>query len=1010
MNPFRQTLPRRTWAATAIVAVVLANAAMLADWPTARGDGGRTGSSTEGPEGTLVPAWMESTGSPVPAWAREARGSLWQKIEQPFVARAADDLAPVPVAAAGVVVFGTTSDEVRCIDRDTGRLRWSFFCGGPVRYAPAVHGDRVFVGSDDGRVQALDLASGGVVWSRLLGPDEPWISGNGRLISPHPVRTGLLVSDGVLYATAGLFPLEGTYLVALDVSDGRVRWRRNLGSVSPQGYLVEAGADLIVPNGRAAPRVYRKADGVFRRELASSTGTLAVVSGDESFAGPGATGTISRQESRPGAKVVSYPGRQLAVTPGLSLLLNERELLALSRTALRTNGGDLARSTLWKQPVSGGGALIVAGRRVYVGTTNALVSMRLETGTLEQTLPVPAPVVALAADAKAVVVSMSDGRIQTFLPAWNGNVGPEKPQPMDRAQGQALPLPASLADGLGLLGSGRGFGLWVGTAAEPALAWAALMEQSGLHWTFAVPPTEVDGVRRKLATQGWLGSRASVVPRREDGSVPVADRLFNLVVGDRLEGNEARRLVCPGPSGVLVVGGVARIADPEPSAGSWTHQYGTSGNSCATTQSLQGAPRLQWFGGHGPERMPDRHTRGHAPLVAGGLVVSVAEDGLIGTDARNGTVRWRVELPESIRYAMPYDGGYVVLSEDGSRVWTAVDAELWELDARAGRVTGKRMIPTAGEHWGWVARSGDAVFASTAFSTASRTRKEYDLVDLEYRSGRPLVCSKSLVRLADSSTGAAWEARSEGAWVNPTLCVAAGRVYGVEARGAVARADRIGRLTCAALLEEAMVVCLDAADGRRIWERPLRWPQAEDILGLSVSGDRLILSCARSAKRQAAYHLRCWRAGDGEELWTSSGLNPVEDLFHGQQVKRPVVLGDKVSFESDLFELATGRRWTPPGGAADWILKRPGHACGGMTGAGDGLLFRADNPTFFRFADGSFTRLSPTRPGCWLNILPVEGGVVIPEASASCICGYPIQASLGFRFGRNPAPFLPDVP
>jgi hypothetical protein len=35
-------------------------------------------------------------------------------------------------------------------------------------------------------------------------------------------------------------------------------------------------------------------------------------------------------------------------------------------------------------------------------------------------------------------------------------------------------------------------------------------------------------------------------------------------------------------------------------------------------------------------------------------------------------------------------------------------------------------------------------------------------------------------------------------------------------------------------------------------------------------------------------------------------------------------------------------------------------------------------PTLFRFSDGSFTRLTPTRPGCWLNILPVEGGVVIP--------------------------------
>ena len=38
------------------------------------------------------------------------------------------------------------------------------------------------------------------------------------------------------------------------------------------------------------------------------------------------------------------------------------------------------------------------------------------------------------------------------------------------------------------------------------------------------------------------------------------------------------------------------------------------------------------IGGHGPEKMPDRHTRGHAPLAAGGVLLSMAENGLIATD------------------------------------------------------------------------------------------------------------------------------------------------------------------------------------------------------------------------------------------------------------------------------------------------------------------------------------------------------------------------------------------
>lgn len=165
----------------------------------------------------------------------------------------------------------------------------------------------------------------------------------------------------------------------------------------------------------------------------------------------------------------------------------------------------------------------------------------------------------------------------------------------------------------------------------------------------------------------------------------------------------------------------------------------------------------------------------------------------------------------------------------------------------------------------------------------------------------------------------------------------------------------------------------------------------------------------RNIRSPASYHLRCWHADDGRELWSAGGLNPIQDLFHGQQVKRPVLLRNKVAFESNLYDLDTGARWIPPGAPPQWILSRPGHACGGMTGAEDGLLFRADNPTFFRFADGSFTRLSPTRPGCWLNILPAEGGVLIPEASTSCICAYPIQTSLGFAFATEPAPRLPDI-
>jgi len=976
----------------------------IADWPAARGNGGRTATTESGPPANLVKAWTLSTPSPTPAWSGEARGSLWQRIPQALTARAADDQVPIPILTRGLVIFATTHDEVRAVELATGKTRWRYFCGGPVRFAPAAAGDRVFVGADDGFVHALDLDSGKSVWTVRIGPDQPLISGNGRLISPCPIRTGLLVSQDIVYVAAGLFPLEGTYLAALDARGGQLRWRRSLGALSPQGYLADAGSELVVPFGRASPKIYRKRNGAPVREVPSASGTFAVVAQEETLSGPGATGLIQGSDARTGTKLVSYPGRQMAVTPATVYLVNGFELTALDRRVLRETKGDLEKALRWKKECGGGAALIVAGEQVYAGTRDSVEVLDAGTGARRQTLPLPEPVAALAADTNGLVAVTRDGVLHAFLSRYD----PLPPEPTQNTLRPPAELSSTVAGWVGALASPRGLALWTGTV-DPLPTVAALVAGTQLHLVLALPETQVAGVRRSLSDQGWLGVRASVVARRGDGSVPLGDHLINLVIAGDLNTAEAVRLACPAPSGIIASPDNWTAAPADPRAGSWTHLYGTGANVCASSQPLTGFPRLQWFGGHGPERMPDRHTRGHAPLAAGGLLVSMAEDALIATDARNGTVRWEVDLPESMRYAMPYDGGYAALRDDGSQVFVAVNDALWEIEGRRGTVARRVPVPVPDLHWGWVALEGSAIYGSAEFPGAPRTRKEYDLVDLEYRSGRPLVCSRAVFRLTTPSGLPDWIHPIDGLLVNSTLCVSQGRLYSVEARGAIARTNRLGRLTCEEILEDASVVCRDGASGKLLWERPLKWAEARDILGLSVRGDRLLLSAAQSVGEQAAYHLRCWSTEDGRELWHSRGLNPIKDLFHGQQVKRPVVLRHQVAFESDLFDLNTGARWVPPGAAPDWILSRPGHACGGMTGGEDGLLFRADNPTFFRFADGSFTRLAPTRPGCWLNILPVQGGVLIPEASASCICGYPLQTSMGFAFRAEPVPTLPDL-
>ena len=125
---------------------------------------------------------------------------------------------------------------------------------------------------------------------------------------------------------------------------------------------------------------------------------------------------------------------------------------------------------------------------------------------------------------------------------------------------------------------------------------------------------------------------------------------------------------------------------------------------------------------------------------------------------------------------------------------------------------------------------------------------------------------------------------------------------------------------------------------------------------------------------------------------------------HGEQVHHPVVLGDLLVAEPVVYDLASGRRLPGPGGPgqSDWRLIRPGHSCGTLSGAGDCLFFRANNPTVLDLRASLESaepprKLAPSRTGCWINMIPANGLLLVPEASAGCVCQYSLQPSMAFR-------------
>jgi outer membrane protein assembly factor BamB len=253
----------------AALAAALVQGARGADWPQFRADAARTGYTADPVSPNLSVQWVHKPAHPPqPAWVG------------PDTRMSFDHAFPV-VVAHGTVYFGSSADgKVYALDAASGKERWTFFTDGPVRFAPVVWEDRVLAVSDDGYLYCLAADTGALVWKMRGGPADDLLLGNGRMISRWPMRGGPVLLDGLVYCAAGIWPSEGIAIYAVDPATGEVRWvndtagyiemdqphptARAKSGVSVQGYLTAAGDTLLTPTGRSIPAAFDRPTGLFR--------------------------------------------------------------------------------------------------------------------------------------------------------------------------------------------------------------------------------------------------------------------------------------------------------------------------------------------------------------------------------------------------------------------------------------------------------------------------------------------------------------------------------------------------------------------------------------------------------------------------------------------------------------------------------------------------------------------------------------------------------------------------
>jgi outer membrane protein assembly factor BamB len=68
-----------------------------------------------------------------------------------------------------VVYFGSNDGKIYALNAATGAFKWSYTANGNVASSPAIADGLVFVGSDDHKLYVLNASNGDVIWSYATG-------------------------------------------------------------------------------------------------------------------------------------------------------------------------------------------------------------------------------------------------------------------------------------------------------------------------------------------------------------------------------------------------------------------------------------------------------------------------------------------------------------------------------------------------------------------------------------------------------------------------------------------------------------------------------------------------------------------------------------------------------------------------------------------------------------------------------------------------------------------------
>ncbi|MEN6371121.1 MAG: PQQ-binding-like beta-propeller repeat protein [Armatimonadota bacterium] len=132
-----------------------------------------------------------------------------------------------------MVFFGGMDGKLYALNAATGLMAWTFSAESAIRSTPVVSNGTIFVGSDDNNLYAIDARSGELSWT-------------GGFRTNDDVAASPAISPGIV-----VFTSLDTTVYAANSATGKIRWTYRLPSVDTQSGPVVSGNLVFIPAGNS---------------------------------------------------------------------------------------------------------------------------------------------------------------------------------------------------------------------------------------------------------------------------------------------------------------------------------------------------------------------------------------------------------------------------------------------------------------------------------------------------------------------------------------------------------------------------------------------------------------------------------------------------------------------------------------------------------------------------------------------------------------------------------------